>query len=439
MKLLVCFFLFFCGVLNASKVNVFVKNGSWGEVKMLIYEEHFTKHKSIFSMEKLDTENKAVFDLKVDKPTRFSIEIGRFSSDIFVLPNEDYEFYVYPYEQRVEIISDDNDNTNDLIDQLEEDLKKYGSNNLTTDFASSSFELENLEEFIEKLQRKYRRTGGKFFQRYKFYTIQRYQLDIAKKTQNIGTIDTMLDSIIVLDAINYQNPSQIEFLKYWHYVKFYGFEYKYGIGEYDRLKAIARQSKNPELRQLLELNAIDIAFRGNFDNLHLCGDDLDSISGVILNDDLDFMAYNLKEKYYKFSQGARAPSISYKDNYGSLFNLEDYIGQVVYIGFWTMWNSSSVEDLEQIQKLKRHFKDDIVFVSILVDNNLETLKRFLDQKGYDWTFLSTGINSSVKEDCGINQFPKYMIIGTNGDILEPLADRPSEETLIELEQIIKAK
>jgi uncharacterized protein YifE (UPF0438 family) len=74
----------------------------------------------------------------------------------------------------------------------------------------------------------------------------------------------------------------------------------------------------------------------------------------------------------------------------------------------------------------------------MVDASFNTLNRFLEDKAYDWIFLSTGITHSMKEEFQLDRFPKYMIIGKDMKILEPVADAPNDDTLMELEMIIKS-
>lgn len=422
---------------QASTLTVEVENGAWGEVKLLMYEEHFTDRKSLFALKKIDQEHKTSFDINMDQAIKVAVEVGRYSTDVYILPDQDYEILVYPYDQSFEILTDDTYKTNENLVNYEQEIRDYGADNVTIDFALTEDELANLEDFVFRVERKYRKTKGAFFNLYKRSSLRTFNLDIAKKTKNNVTIDTLFSNVILENKLHYDVPTYVSFLKRWHYTKYYGFQYKYGADEYDELVKIARDVDDPELQQFFELNAIEIAFKGHFYNIHLVGDDLDSILNYALNDELRIIAYNLKDMYYKFSEGDRLPNITLKDQYGTLVNLDDYNNQVIYIGFWTTWSSSAVRDLEVIQKIKKQFKDDVVFVSILIDANHNTLKRFLENKDYDWVFLNSGLSHSMKEDFQITTFPKYMIVGKGMEILEPNAEHPNDETLIELEMLIK--
>ncbi len=430
--------LFICIIGNATSITFYVKDGAWGAVKLNIYEDHFTSRKSLFAYQELDEKHSTVFQMENDKVQKLDIEVGRFTTSVFILPDETYEFYVYPYEQKIEVIKDDIKNTNDYVNKFHQDIKEYGADNIMINYALTEDELDNLEAFVDEINTKYKDTGGKFFDLHKRMSLQSFRMDIAKKTENEFTIDSLLDSLILRHKVIYESPAYMDFIKRWHYIKYYSFQFEFGADEYEDLKNIALGINNKEISQLLYLNAIEIAFKGACNSIDLVGDDLDSILFNPINEELEIIAYNLKQLYYKFSVGDPLPYLSLKDQHGTLFNVEDYQNQILYIGFWTQWNRTSVDQLKEINKIHKHFKDDVIFVSIMVDASFNTLNRFLEDKAYDWIFLSTGITHSMKEEFQLDRFPKYMIIGKDMKILEPVANAPSDDTLMELEMIIKS-
>lgn len=438
-RLLIILFSLLSFSLSASTVDIYVKDGAWGEVKLEMYEDHFTNRKSLYSFKKLDAEHKASFNFSADRVVKLDITVGTYVSSIYVLPDQEYEFLIYPYEQKIEVIRDDIDNTNEYIQRFNQDLRDYGAVNINTEYALSVEELDKLDDFIIELGAKYRKLGGPYFDLYKRMYMRSFRLDIAKKTENRETVDTILDSMLARHKLNYDMPIYVSFLKRWHYIKYYSFDFEYGADEFSQLKAIASTFKNLELQQFFHLNAIEISFKGGFGNMHLAGDDLDSILANPLNDELEIIAYNLKQLYYKFSTGDRLPNISLIDQNGVSFNTEDYNNEIIYLNFFTQWNSTSVSHLNAIKNVHERFKDDVLFVSVMIDASRNTLLKFLEGKEMDWTFLSTGLNHTMKEDFQLDRIPKYMIIGKDLKIITPVADAPNEETLIELEMILKGK
>ena len=111
-RLLIILFSLLSFSLSASTVDIYVKDGAWGEVKLEMYEDHFTNRKSLYSFKKLDAEHKASFNFSADRVVKLDITVGTYVSSIYVLPDQEYEFLIYPYEQKIEVIRDDIDNTN---------------------------------------------------------------------------------------------------------------------------------------------------------------------------------------------------------------------------------------------------------------------------------------------------------------------------------------
>ena len=174
--------LFICIIGNATSITFYVKDGAWGAVKLNIYEDHFTSRKSLFAYQELDEKHSTVFQMENDKVQKLDIEVGRFTTSVFILPDETYEFYVYPYEQKIEVIKDDIKNTNDYVNKFHQDIKEYGADNIMINYALTEDELDNLEAFVYQINTKYKDTGGKFFDLHKRMSLQSFRMDIAKKT-----------------------------------------------------------------------------------------------------------------------------------------------------------------------------------------------------------------------------------------------------------------
>ena len=165
-RLLIILFSLLSFSLSASTVDIYVKDGAWGEVKLEMYEDHFTNRKSLYSFKKLDAEHKASFKFSADRVVKLDITVGTYVSSIYVLPDQGYEFLIYPYEQKIEVIRDDIDNTNEYIQRFNQDLRDYGAVNINTEYALSVEELDKLDDFIIELGAKYRKLGGPYFDLY---------------------------------------------------------------------------------------------------------------------------------------------------------------------------------------------------------------------------------------------------------------------------------
>lgn len=117
------------------------------------------------------------------------------------------------------------------------------------------------------------------------------------------------------------------------------------------------------------------------------------------------------------------------DQYGNKHTLSDYKGKVVFINFWATWCSPCKKELPDIEELYNEYnlnQDEVVFLGIAnpsskeypnnQDNEKETIKALLDDKGYTFPTLfdETG---EVLKNYKISAFPTTFMIDKEGNIV----------------------
>jgi len=76
---------------------------------------------------------------------------------------------------------------------------------------------------------------------------------------------------------------------------------------------------------------------------------------------------------------------------GEAFAISQLKGKTIFINFWASWCPPCVAEMPNIQSLyQKVAKEDIAFVMISVDDDLEKAQKFIQRKGYDFPvyFLS---------------------------------------------------
>jgi thioredoxin-related protein len=82
--------------------------------------------------------------------------------------------------------------------------------------------------------------------------------------------------------------------------------------------------------------------------------------------------------------------------------------------------------MELMQKLHEKYKDQIDFVTISLDQDTVIINKFVNEKNYPWTFLYNGDDYQLLYDYGIKTFPAFVLIDSNGRIVQYPAYKPSE-------------
>lgn len=139
----------------------------------------------------------------------------------------------------------------------------------------------------------------------------------------------------------------------------------------------------------------------------------------------------LMSKYNSWSglaKGIKAPDFELKDKKGNTVRLSDFKGKLVYIDCWSSSCGPCIKELPALKKLSEDLKDDnIVFVSISSDKDkkrwLSTVKRF---DLHTTNLCAEGARHKFFKDYNIKALPRYILVDSNGVIIDVTADCPSK-------------
>ena len=82
--------------------------------------------------------------------------------------------------------------------------------------------------------------------------------------------------------------------------------------------------------------------------------------------------------------------------------------------------------MKMMKNLQKNYGDKIVIISISVDDNIDTMNKFLLKNKYNWTFLHHGNSESLKHKYDVRSIPLYYLIDPSGNFMRSPARRPSE-------------
>jgi thiol-disulfide isomerase/thioredoxin len=141
--------------------------------------------------------------------------------------------------------------------------------------------------------------------------------------------------------------------------------------------------------------------------------------------------------------GERSPSFNYINIQGTKVSLDDFKGKYVYIDIWATWCAPCIKQIPYLKKLEDRYHDkNIAFVSISVDKP-EVIDKWrkviLDRKlGGTQLFADKSFDSAFMKAYGISSIPRFIVLDTEGNIVDAEAPRPSfEKTITLLDSFIK--
>jgi thiol-disulfide isomerase/thioredoxin len=149
----------------------------------------------------------------------------------------------------------------------------------------------------------------------------------------------------------------------------------------------------------------------------------------------------LKKAYSKWESlktGRKAPEFEIKNAEGKLIKLSDFYGKIVYIDCWSTYCGPCIAEIPAMKKLSDEFNnEDIVFISISFDSDNKRWKKKLKEYNLNSVNLFTGgIKHPFKYDYNIKGLPRYILIDSEGTIIDATAEKPSEVKL-RLKELVK--
>lgn len=106
-----------------------------------------------------------------------------------------------------------------------------------------------------------------------------------------------------------------------------------------------------------------------------------------------------------------------------------------YVDFWASWCGACRDEMRNTKKLKEEYRDKgIEFIYISVDENIGSWENASKKEGLpeeNSYLLPSYKKSAIAEQYNIRSFPHYMIIGTDGSIINANAPRLSDPKIRE--------
>ena len=116
------------------------------------------------------------------------------------------------------------------------------------------------------------------------------------------------------------------------------------------------------------------------------------------------------------------------DQKGNEFNLYDHHGKIIILDFSAMWCGPCMMAATEVEDLQKRYGDDIVYVTVLIENQnhksptKNDLKKWADHFGIELAPVLGGnrsmISSNPKDGWPITAWPSFFIIDQNMVLVE---------------------
>lgn len=140
--------------------------------------------------------------------------------------------------------------------------------------------------------------------------------------------------------------------------------------------------------------------------------------------------------YGNLMPGKPAPDFEIIDADGKKCRISDLRGKYLFIDIWATWCAPCRDEIPFMAQLQEHFTGDgrITLISISVDSNVKTWKKFLkkEQPGWPQYVVDRKTNEFLEKEYRIYGIPHFMLIDPEGRFVSYAFTRPSDPDCIKL-------
>lgn len=125
---------------------------------------------------------------------------------------------------------------------------------------------------------------------------------------------------------------------------------------------------------------------------------------------------------------------------GTKSNLSQYEGQIIVLNFWATWCGYCVEEMPLLNEMDK--RDDITVVAISVGEDAETVKKYIEEGGYDFdVYLDE--EGTLASKFGVTGFPTSLFLGKDFEYFYSYPGMLEQETfdsvLEAIDEIVKER
>ncbi len=448
--LLIIIFIFLSNLVFSQKVivsgNALTYAGD--ELSITTYSDQITFTEKTITKSIVDKDGNFTFEFTINKPIITFIKLKVFKGFLYVEPNNSYKIVLpqkveksqkdklNPFfketEFYVRLISGDKNNLNFGIKKFDYFIDMY-TNKYFKKFAGK-VNKSKIDTAINFINKKTNDINSSFFNDYKHYNYESLKYVAYNRNQN-----NILKTCFSNKKILYNNPAYMDMFNQ-IFKNFFSIYYKTKSGKQIAYNIVKQKSlfnlkqsikkheaiNNDSLCELIILKSIFDSFA----NKSFPENDLivllDSISVMSNIEEHKIIANNIKQKYSKLMLGYSAIDFLLPNKKGKLKGLRDFKGSFIYLNFCTTKSYSCINDFVLMNRLYKAKIKNFKIVTILVEDNIETMKHFVDKNNYNWIFLYSDINNNLLKEYNVKAYPSYFMISPDGKVNMLPAFSPAE-------------
>jgi len=378
-----------------------------------------------------------------------TIKVGLQSMRFFVQPGKTYELNfneitledqnVFLPQSPLRVVFENEDLLNMVIDGFEFayqdfiqnqflDLVKYRDIKIYRHFEESVYNKLGETPLDDSIQKAF------------FTNYIEYRLADIRLSARLGDRDSLGIEMIDQRSIQLNNPAYAQF--FMKYFDQYFLEYNRGELYTSLQKSLNisasssvildKMGQNPVLRreQIRELVFIyglkQIYYKRQIkkESINKILEDLSKNSKFKLN---RLLAANTYKTLITFQSGYPVPAFTLINQNGKKKNMDSYKGKYTYLMFVSPDCETCETDIRLLKTLKDEYQELLQIVCIYAGFDADKAKQWVKKQNANWDFLWFNDDFSLLNDYKVNNFPKYILLDQQGNLLHYFPPKPRED------------
>jgi len=442
------FILLVCFAASAAQpvvVSGVIPGGENQEVRLMSFGDQISFRPVILDRTTVSSSGFFKMTAKISEPLIATIELSFFSGAIALVPGKEYEIVCDPvnlvnefrplYQKEplnFEILEEPDPYLNFWLSSFEDRYYNFVSKHFES--FSKRRDPAILIGFRSEMVEDYGKVENEFFQVYMDYKIATLELSAAPSRKAIIFGQYLKDRMV-----HYNNP------EYMFFFNTFFDQYLPGNNRfvsrrdldvtingqanyYILMDTLGKDTllRNEVIRELVVLKTLKELYpHPSFD-----GNSILLILSQIANQskfsEHRDIAVNLLHELRLLEVGFPAPVFELQNLDGGDVSLANLRGKPVYIFFMTTQSYGCLVEFERMDELYKIYGNDIHFVTVSFDESPEVTDRFRKKHQFDWLFLYNGSAFDLINKYRIKTYPTFVLIGSDGNIAEYPAYKPSE-------------
>ncbi|PWE01176.1 TlpA family protein disulfide reductase [Marinilabilia rubra] len=445
----------FCFIISGILLASSSLNGQPKEVRIFGHAPEYSKMAIVFEYYQnfLNYDKKELITVQINEEGNFNFsfplnkityafsDLGRFRGFLYLEPGQEYELELPPFEPLTQseklnpfyqpeeillgIANKDGNSLNPLIRDFNRAFDYQFNTNALKLLTTKNKQLTST--IIDSLEMRFPDEKD-FFQAHKHFKYARLAMLTSRNPEKE-----------IIGKYFYNRPVYFSLPAYWHTFKdvFSGYErqLKKKLFKSDSLNI---QSLISSIQSDTLIKKTDLAEAVAVFSLHRSYHEkvipektalklLNQLKSQASIPEVKAIASSLYSKISALRTGMPAPEFTLYNFEGEDKSLEDYKGKFVYINFCHTDNYACQRDLRLLPKLHETFKRDLEIVTIIINNDFEEAKNFIEaHKNLNWEFLFFGMKANIIKDYNVRAVPLYYLINPDGQLVLSPAPSPNE-------------